>query len=260
MCVCFLDYGWPTNTQQSNNTASGGYVWGHYVSRNAHLKLYNYAVSGAVCSNKITPRWLDSINAPFPSVLEYEVPAYVADSNHLLESGKPFLDISSRDTVYSMWIGTNDLGEDAFITDSQVSGKTIPDYIDCIYQVFDQIYDNGGRYFVLMNNAPLQLSPLYATPENNGVGSNHYWPNKPENITEVSYRMWEQVATANSVFQYRTPFELLVKRRYPGASFAVMDMYSLVRGENLINLLIYSHYLPDFRHLLQSIRISRASY
>lgn len=159
-----------------------------------------------------------------------------------------------------MWIGTNDLGEDAFITDSQVSGKTIPDYIDCIYQVFDQIYDNGGRYFVLMNNAPLQLSPLYATPENNGVRLNHYWPNKPENITEVSYRMWEQVATANSVFQYRTPFELLVKRRYPGASFAVMDMYSLVRGENLINLLIYSHYLPDFRHLLQSIRISRASY
>lgn len=103
-----------------------------------------------------------------------------------------------------MWIGTNDLGEGAFRTDPQVRAKTIPDYIECIYSAFEQIYNNGGRYFVLMNLAPRQLTPLYATPENHGVGPKFYWPEKPNNITLASYRMWEQVVNVNAVFKYQT--------------------------------------------------------
>lgn len=198
------------------------------MSQNANVSLYDYAVSGAVCSNKITPRPLPAINGPYPSVLEYEVPAYLADSNHKNDSGKPFMSISSDDTVYAIWIGTNDLGEGAFLTDSQVPNKTIPDYVECIYSVFDHVYDNGGRYFVLMNMAPLQLTPLYATPENHGVGRNQYWHDKPDNITRASYRMWEQVVNVNQQFKYKTPYEMLIARRYPGAFFAVMDMYGLV--------------------------------
>jgi hypothetical protein len=155
------------------------------------------------------------------------VPAFLADSKYRA-NGKKFLNIPSWETVYSIWIGTNDLGNYAFITDSQVKGKTIPDYINCVYSVLDQVYKNGGRYFVLQNLAPLQLAPLYATPENGGVGANHYWPEKPDNLTLISYRMWEQVANVNDVFKYQTPYELLVARRYPGARFAVMDMYGLV--------------------------------
>jgi hypothetical protein len=155
------------------------------------------------------------------------VPAFLADSKHKV-SGKKFLNIPPRETVYSIWIGTNDLGNYAFITDSQVKNKAIPDYINCVYSVLDRVYANGGRYFVLMNLAPLQLAPLYATPENGGVGANRYWPEKPDNLTLISYRMWEQVATVNNVFKYQTPYELLVARRYPGARFAVMDTYGLV--------------------------------
>lgn len=192
------------------------------------MQTYDYAVSGAVCSNEITPRYFSVINAPFPAVMQYEVPAYIAESKLGGECAEQSMDIPPQETVYSIWIGTNDLGEDAFITDSQVDGKTIPDYIECIYSSLDKVYDNGGRYFVLMNIAPLQLTPLYATPENGGVGPNHYWPDKPDNLTEISYRMWEQVANVNDVFKYQTPFELLIQKRYPGASFAVMDMNGLV--------------------------------
>ncbi|EAW11701.1 SGNH/GDSL hydrolase family protein [Aspergillus clavatus NRRL 1] len=212
----------------NNNTASGGYVWGHYVSQYANVNLYNYAVSGAVCSNEITPRTFSSINALFPSVLEYEIPAFIADSKHKVSGKKDFLDIPPKETVYSIWIGTNDLGNNAFITDSQVQGKTIPDYINCVYSALDRLYVNGAQYFVLMNLAPLQLTPMYATPEHDGVGANPYWPNKPENRTLVSYRMWEQVSTVNDVFKYQTPYELLIAKRYPGAKFAVMDMYTLL--------------------------------
>ncbi|KAJ5807950.1 hypothetical protein N7474_009219 [Penicillium riverlandense] len=212
----------------NSDTASGGYIWARFVADSAGVNLYNYAVSGAVCSNEITPRTFSAINAPFPSVLEYEVPAYIADSRYITRSGRRFLDIPPLETVYSIWIGTNDLGYDAFITDSQVANKTIPDYIDCVYSSLDKVYENGGRFFVLMNVAPLQLVPLYATPEHHGVGPNQYWPDKPSNLTEISYRMWEQVATVNNVFKYQTPFELLIKNRYPGARFAVMDMNGLL--------------------------------
>ncbi|KAI9925431.1 hypothetical protein MW887_005812 [Aspergillus wentii] len=179
----------------NNNTASGGYTWGHYIAATG-VNLYNYAVSGASSTTPHRP----AINSSPPPPDE---------------------------TVYSIWIGTNDLGNNAFITDSQTTNKTIPDYTGCIYAALDQVYSNGGRYFILMNAAPLQLAPLYATPEHNGVGQNHYWPNKPENLTEVSFRMWEQVATVNAILKYQTAYEVMAGR-YAGAHFAVMDMNGLM--------------------------------
>jgi hypothetical protein len=31
---------------------------------------------------------------------------------------------------------------------------------------------------VLMNTAPLELSPLYGTPGQGGLAASHYWPDK----------------------------------------------------------------------------------
>ncbi|KAL4920686.1 hypothetical protein BDW62DRAFT_176048 [Aspergillus aurantiobrunneus] len=218
--------GWEQPT--SNDSYSGGYNWGHFASEIANLTRFNYAVSGAVCSNEITPRTYAPIDAPYPSVLEYEVPAYIADSEYIDPSGNKFMNIEQHETVYALWIGTNDIGNDAFLTDSQVKGTVIPDYIECVYKVLDEVYANGGRYFVIMNLAPLQLAPQYATPENGGLASTSGYPDKGPNITEISYRMWESVVTTNDVFRYKTPYETLIARRYPGAQLAVMDMYGLI--------------------------------
>jgi hypothetical protein len=132
-----------------------------------------------------------------------------------------------------MWIGTNDLGQDAFLTDSQVPGKTLPDYTECVFSALDKIYANGARFFVLQNVIPLQLAPMYATPENGGVYSN---PDGTTNVTEVSYRMWESVKTVNDIYKYQLPFELLIQDRYPGAQFALMDMYNIVRPSYLTKM------------------------
>ncbi|KAL4806248.1 hypothetical protein BDV18DRAFT_160315 [Aspergillus unguis] len=217
--------GW--NQPVSNDSYSGGYNWGHYAAQNASVKRFNYAVSGAVCSNKITPRYYEPIDAPYPSVLEYEIPAYLNDSKYIDPNGTKFMDIAFDETVFAAWIGTNDLGNDAFLTDSQVKGATIPDYIDCVYEALDSIYANGGRYFVIMNMAPLQLTPQYATPENGGLASAGGWPDKGPNITEISYRMLESVVTVNDVYKYRTPFEVW-SGRYPGAQFAVFDTFGFM--------------------------------
>lgn len=79
-------------------------------------------MSGAVCSNDITPRYFSAIDAPFPSVREYEVPAFIADSKYVEPSGKKFLTLPEKETVYAIWDGTNDLGYYAFIQDEQVKG------------------------------------------------------------------------------------------------------------------------------------------
>ncbi|KAE8359143.1 glycoside hydrolase superfamily [Aspergillus caelatus] len=212
----------------ANSSASGGYIWGHYVATATNATRHNYAVSGGACSNKITPRTMSGLNMPYPSVLEYEIPAFLADSQYVDSQGNRFLDIPADETVYAIWIGTNDLGNYAFLTDSQVQGKVISDYVECVYESLDRIYASGGRYFVLMNLAPLQLTPQYALLEDGGAKTVSWWPDKPGNQTLISYRMWEQVVNVNEVFRYRTPYEVLVADRYPGAGVAVMDMYGLL--------------------------------
>lgn len=125
---------------------------------------------------------------PFPDVV-YEVNAFVEDVKYINKSTHTNTLYKNRkpdNTVYSMWIGTNDLGVDAFLTDSSLHGTTIPDYVDCIFDRFDQIYREGGRYFVLMNTAPLQLSPLYGMPDAGGLAASHYWPDKVSKPHELT--------------------------------------------------------------------------
>ncbi|PGH11392.1 hypothetical protein AJ79_04893 [Helicocarpus griseus UAMH5409] len=217
--------GW--RAPESNSTSTGGFIWPRYVSRYTGAELYNYAVSGAVCSNNITPRYFDALDAPFPSVEQYEIPAFLEDAHHTdPATGKPFLNLPRRETVYAIWIGTNDLGNDAFMTDSQVPGKTLVDYVECIFGALDRLYDHGGRYFVLMNVAPLDLLPQYAPPERGGVPGTPFWPEKPENITQVSHRMKQAVVAVNEIMELKMGSAM--RHRYRGAGVAVFDTYSLL--------------------------------
>ena len=202
------------------------------------LTLYNYAVSGAVCSNSLTPRYLSSIGADFPDLAGYELPAFAADL-HTERNGTrtPYYQPARTpaNTVYSVWDGTNDVGVNALLTDSQVPGASLPAYVDCIYAQYDALYRAGGRFFVLMNLAPLYLAPLYANASEGGVGASGYWPDKPANLTAVYDQMRESVDTVNAIYAYRTPYEALVANRYPGARWALFDVNQLVsatRGRN----------------------------
>jgi phospholipase/lecithinase/hemolysin len=136
--------------------------------------------------------------------------------------------LTATDAVYAIWIGTNDLGVWAFLTDSQVPGKVLTDYTDCVYQSLDGLYKAGARAFVLMNAAPLQLAPLYANDTLNGVGDNQYWPMKPSNKTQVADNMHEYTTSVNNIYKYQTPFEALISQRYPGANFANFDVWQLI--------------------------------
>ena len=109
-------------------------------------------------------------------------------------------------------ISTN-IGVSAFLTDSQVLVKVLTDYTNCVYSALDAVYGSGGRYFVLLNVAPLYLAPLYANHTVHCAGPNHYWPDMPSNKTQIAEIIHEYVATLNDVYKYQTPFELLVAKR-----------------------------------------------
>ncbi|KAJ8515119.1 hypothetical protein ONZ45_g7428 [Pleurotus djamor] len=96
--------------------------WPIYVQMLSRAKLHPFAKSAATCSVNIT--------FPSRSVFEYQLPSYF---NETL-SGRLVLD--PEKTVYTLWIGTNDVGV-----------KTL--------------YDNGARNFIFQNMVPLQLAPMY---------------------------------------------------------------------------------------------------
>lgn len=118
-------------------------------------------MSGATCTNKLVSREFPPIKAPFPSVAEYEVPAFRNDTawknestgtNTLYEDDDGEPTRRAENTVYALWIGTNDLGLDGFLTDSQgqqqkPNATVARDFADCVWGVFDALYDAGGRHF-----------------------------------------------------------------------------------------------------------------
>ena len=161
-------------------------------------------------------------------MIEYEVPAFVADQGAINSAtGQPTFTppLTATNAVFDMWIGTNDIGVYAFITDSQVASKTLTDYTNCVFAALDGLYAAGARYFVVNNVLPLWLTELYGRE----AGPNHFWPEKSGNFTETSYKMEEYVTTVNNVYKYEIPYEALVANRYPGANFAMFDVYQLVR-------------------------------
>jgi len=177
-------------------------------------------------------------------VLDYQVPAFLKDVAFVNGSTGTNTLFGDRrragNSVYALWIGTNDVGIHCFFDDSQIgsnsySGQsdviTLRNYTEATFVVFDKLFAAGARKFVLMNLAPLQLSPLYGIPPPNGggVGDSEYWTNKStQNITEISFKMLEYTTLINTIFTYQSPFELLVAKRYPGASISIFDVNTLI--------------------------------
>lgn len=188
--------------------------------------IYDYAVSGAVCDKTMAPNR--------NGIAQNQMPAFLADNAYVSNTtGLPALDNPSDETVYAVWIGTNDLGSGGFLTEvQQPTGLAATAYIDCVFDQLDQVYAGAGaRRFVILNLAPLDLTPQYALPENGGVDAPRFWTDKltyDANITKSSEKMREYSVLSNAVYQYRVPYEVTIARRYPGSWFALFDIHSLV--------------------------------
>jgi phospholipase/lecithinase/hemolysin len=130
----------------------------------------------------------------------------------------------SDSTAYVIWIGTNDLGNNAFLTNSQVAGKTVADYMDCVYATIAELHAHGATNFVLLNLAPLNLAPQYALPSNGGLNATQFFPVDGRNASDTSYRMQQTVAALNQVYKYRSAVEAT-----GGVKIANFDVHALMQ-------------------------------
>ncbi|KAL5528983.1 hypothetical protein ACEPAG_4957 [Sanghuangporus baumii] len=189
-----------------NLTGDNGTAWPVYAAEYGHFNLFPFAQSGATCSNNLTYR-------PAHSVMESQLPLYFTE----VQNGTLHLDPAG--TLYSLWIGTNDVGVYALWTGDQSPGVTLVDVIKCATGWVRVLYESGARNFLFQNMLPLEKTVLY---------SNTSYPNRyftrEHNATEWSVFMTEQTATGNALAK-------LMLEQYasslPGAHIGLFDSHSL---------------------------------
>ncbi|KAF7790330.1 hypothetical protein EIP86_001285 [Pleurotus ostreatoroseus] len=159
----------------------GGTAWPVYAARDGDFQLFPFARSGATCSNNITFR-------PAPSVFESQLPLYFT------EKANGTLRLEPEETIYTLWIGTNDLGANALLTGGGTNGATVVDVMGCAVNWVKTLYQSGARNFLFQNMIPLQKTILYSADSY----PNRFWTAE-RNTTMWSISMTEMVQTGNDI-------------------------------------------------------------
>ncbi|KAF6752808.1 GDSL lipase/acylhydrolase [Ephemerocybe angulata] len=185
-------------------SSNGGTPWPIYTAGYAGVKLFPYAKAGATCSNELTYR-------PFPPLFGSQLPKYFEE--------KGSLDLQPEETIYTLWIGTNDVGSNALLTGNPGTKASLVAVTDCMVNWVKVLYESGVRNFIFQNMIPLETIPMYAPVS---------WPNRfwtaERNSTEWSVFMRELVLSGNELTKLK--LEALAPT-LPGAHIALFDSHSL---------------------------------
>ncbi|KAJ4471449.1 hypothetical protein J3R30DRAFT_3525217 [Lentinula aciculospora] len=133
-------------------TATGGANWLDFDTttyNNSLVLTYNYAYGGATIDSGLV--------APFePTVLS------VTDQvNQFLDTAasKPAeTPWTSANSLFSIWIGINDLGNSYYLSDNRTSFDTT--LLNAEFALIQKLYDVGARNFLFLNVPPTDRSPL----------------------------------------------------------------------------------------------------
>ncbi|KAJ7020162.1 carbohydrate esterase family 16 protein [Mycena alexandri] len=192
-------------------TGDQGTAWPVYAAGYSKTALHPFARSGATCSNNITFR-------PFPPVFGDQLPLY------LMEASNGTLHLPPAETIYTLWIGTNDLGVDSLITGS--NNASVVDVTGCMVDWVRTLYASGARNFIMQNMIPLQLTILYSA----NSYPNRFWAVE-RNTSDWSVLMNEMVLAGNKLTELMLQ---AVVPTLPGAHIALFDSHSLIQD-------IYDH-------------------
>lgn len=162
----------------------------------------------------------------------YELPAFLEEFTDST-SGCPKLNPGT--TAYTIWIGNNDLGGDALLSDSHTGTDSAPvsltNVTSCITSVMESLYEKvGARYFILQNLGPIEKAPIYV---DNGsyAKANRFWPTKEiqymGNGTRIEERMRSMVWATNEILKYKVP--VLVATKLKDASVAIFDSHGFIQ-------------------------------
>ncbi|KAJ7083594.1 GDSL lipase/acylhydrolase [Mycena belliarum] len=188
------------------STGDKGTAWPVYAAGYSKTTLHPFARSGATCSNNITFR-------PFPPVFESQLPLYFT------ETGNGSLRLPAGETVYTLWIGTNDLGVNSLVTGS--NNASVVDVVACMVDWVRVLYKSGARNFIVQNMIPLELTVLYAADSY----PNRFWAVE-RNASDWSVLMREMVLSGNALTKLMLQ---ALAPTLPGSHIAVFDSHSLIQ-------------------------------
>ncbi|KAJ7306948.1 GDSL lipase/acylhydrolase [Mycena albidolilacea] len=192
-------------------TGDQGTAWPVYAAGYSNTTLHPFARSGATCSNNITFR-------PFPPVFESQLPLYFT------ETGNGSLSLPSDETIYTLWIGTNDVGANSLVTGS--NNASIVDVAGCMVDWVRTLYASGARNFIMQNMIPLELTILYSA----NSYPNRFWAVE-RNTSDWSVLMTELVLSGNALTKLMLQ---ALAPTLPGSHIAIFDSHSLIQD-------IYDH-------------------
>lgn len=95
-----------------------------------------------MCSNNVTTTKTNS-------VFEVQIPRYET------EVANGTLKLNASETMYTLWIGTNDLGYDGLLKGHTVGGATVINTTTCALSWIEAMYKNGARNFLFQNVSSL---------------------------------------------------------------------------------------------------------
>ncbi|KAL4901560.1 hypothetical protein BDW74DRAFT_181571 [Aspergillus multicolor] len=218
----------------SNTTASGGLTWPRIVSNKSGLKSLNYAISSSSCSPDIVKRsaadfgsdFAADIPLEFPTIFEDQLPYYLADLRYpeLYVDGR-----NAENTVYTVWVGGNDLGIGGFLNGFNEENTTLASLVECNFAVLDEIYNTGGRQFVVFGTHPLHVAPMYLPEEQQPEPiENSSWPPiSSYGLGDYNTKMREYAVSTNTMLMFGIPYQRL-EGRWPGATVSFFDAQQLI--------------------------------
>jgi len=137
-------------TYTGKNEAQGD-IWPILLAKNnKDIKLWDFAVSGAVIDNFLVPN----------SKNKYSFIVQNQYFNDKMSQGKPYEEKwNSKDTLFIYWFGTNDI----LHIDRNMDRNSISDTYDTIVSSFfntlNKTYTIGARNFMFINELPLEKFP-----------------------------------------------------------------------------------------------------
>lgn len=123
------------------NVGNGRVQWQDWAASPdyANVTLFDFAQSGATCSEALTPRI-------YPAIMEDELPLYLE-----MQRNGSLPSLHQETTLFVAWIGTNDVGAGCLLTGDQTKGVTLLDTKRCLLDWVSKLYENGARNFLFMN-------------------------------------------------------------------------------------------------------------
>ena len=111
-------------------------MWPVFAAEEGNFTLFPFAISGATCA----------------SVFASQLSVYMEE----IASGS--LKLDPKETIYTLWIGTNDVGVHGLLT-GQTTNETIVDTTACAVNWLQVLYDSGARNFIFQNVSLTDFRP-----------------------------------------------------------------------------------------------------